>query len=72
MAKQITISEAEIEEIIIRPNDSTPVTVSYRLLDTGGKMITIKRTTIPKNEITASMATMATKLLTTISTDEGL
>jgi hypothetical protein len=72
MAKQITIEEAQIEEIIIRPNDSTPVTVSYKLLDDDGKMVTVKRITIPKNEITNSMAEMATKLLTSISTEEGL
>lgn len=70
--KTIQISNAEISEIIIRPNDSTPVTVSYKLLDDDGKMVTVKRITIPQNEVTDSMASMASKLLTAVSTEEGL
>lgn len=70
--KTIKIKDSEIEEVIIRPNENIPVSVSYKLLDDTGKLITVKRINIPQNEITQEISNMVTKLLTNISDQEGL
>lgn len=70
--KQINLKNAQIEEIIIRPHENIPVSVSYKLLDDAGNVVTVKRANIPANEITKTMGDMADKLLACINEDEGL
>lgn len=72
MSKEIIIEQAEIEEIIIRPNENIPVSVSYKLLDDEGNMITVKRVNIPQNEITKAISDMTIKLLDSIETEEQI
>ena len=70
--KTIKIQSAIISEIIIRPNENIPVSVSYRLLDDQGGLVTVKTVNIPKNEVTQAMSDMATKLLAFVETAEEL
>lgn len=44
--KQITISNVKVREIIIRPNDETPIlTVFYEILNQDGAVVTTKQET---------------------------
>jgi hypothetical protein len=70
--KTINIDQAQIEEIIIRPNESIPVTVSYKLFDDNGDLVTVKKVTIPQNEITKAISDMTTKLLDNIESTEDI
>lgn len=71
MTKIITVSEAQIEEIILRPIDNI-VTVSYRLLDENGDMINTKRVNIPPGEATKEVTDIVSKLLANVSNKEDL
>lgn len=76
MSKTITITSAEIEEIILRPNEEIAFSVSYRLKDAGGNVVYRKRIVIEKSELPTTALTnltnFATKVLTRIETVEGI
>lgn len=74
--KTINITSAEIEEIILRPNEEIAFSVSYRLKDAGGNVVYRERLVIEKSELPAAALTnltnLADKILTRIETVEGI
>ena len=74
MAKQITLSQAELVEIILTP--TLPIVVRYKLKDAQGNVLyhktaLIKKTSLPQQAQDVITSFMA-KLLTHVTTSEGL
>jgi len=74
--KTINIKNAIVEEVIIRPNDNTPVSISYKLLEPDGTLITVRRLVVSKDELPAdtlnALTTLSTKLLKKVELEEKL
>lgn len=70
--KIINIKNIQIEEIIIRPNENIPISVSYRLLDENNNLVMIKKNSVNKDKLTKEFSEITGKILKEISMTEEL
>lgn len=72
----LTLKNAEIVEIVLRPNEGLPVVISYRLKDDQGNIVFNKTAQIKLADLPPaaqnSLTSLSAKLLTKLELDEGL
>ena len=67
MAKQITLQSAEIREVILRPDDTVPLTVLYQIKDDAGNVVFTKRVQVKREDMHQQATTALTQLITRIT-----
>ena len=70
--KTITVKDIVIEEMIIRPGDAHPVSVSYKLFDENNELITTRRQNLSAGDVTSEIVSLTTKLLGSIEDGEDI
>ena len=72
--KTLNIKTAQIEEIIIRPLENIPLSISYKLFSDTGELITVRRISINKADLPTAgqdaIDTLMQKLSEKITTKE--
>lgn len=74
--KTLKLKDAEIVEIIIRPNEDIPLVIAYNIKDEDGNVVYQKTTQVKKDDLTeqtlSTLDSFADKLLSKLTIAEGL
>ena len=70
--KTIKLQNIEVEEITIRPNEQIPISVSYKIFDDTGTLLTVRRVQVERSDAPTQINNIANKLLQHIIGKEGI
>lgn len=74
--KIINLKEAEVVEVIMRPNEAIPLTVQFRLKDDAGNVVMHKTVQVKKEDMPGqaetAILTLVDKITRRLETLEGL
>ena len=72
--KNIVLKDIRIKEVVIQPESETPMAITYELLDDNDQVLTVKNTTVKREEFTTkgqkAITDFAADLLTKVKEAE--